>query len=992
MTFPRIAFAIGLLVWALSAGAQTGERKVYIVQMTDAPLASYAGTLPGLAATRPDHGAKLDAESPRAQAYMRHLDTQRGKALGKMRNVKMLHKYNMVFNGFSAQLTEDEVAVLKKTKGVLSVTESEMHKVDTVSTPRFLGISVADGLWSQRDGVLREVRGEDVVIGMVDSGVWPENNSFSDKLGGALVYTSPPARWQGICQTGAGFTAAMCNNKLIGARYYVDGILAGGETLSVMEYRSPRDGSGHGSHTASTAGGNVDIAASINGVPVGAISGIAPRARIAVYKACWNTLALPNGACATADAVKAIDDAVADGVDVINFSIGGTQTNFVNPVEIAFFNAAAAGVFVAASAGNNGPSNQVAHISPWLATVAASTHDRFSVATVTLGNGQSFSGASFQTTGLPSTPLIRAINAGVAGADATNLRRCFGTADGGSALLDPAKVSGKIVVCDRGVNALVNKAIAVKAAGGIGMILQDVPGSNQVQVDQPYAVPTVHLSLSSNTAVSTYAGTVGATASFGPGLQQEGVIAPVMANFSSRGPNRANGNILKPDITGPGVSVIAAYVDTSLTQAQHDALVLNNFTPQPNANVLSGTSMSSPHIAGAAALLKQLYPSWSPAAIKSALMTSTTEVKLSTGAVDTARFGYGAGHVNPNGSANPGLVYDAGTDDYGRFLCGLGLTPPMGAGTCATLGAIQPWNLNLASLTAFEVPGKLTLTRKVTNVTGAAAVFNATASLPGWDVAVTPASLTLDAGASASFDVTLTRTSAAIGAQSFGNLTWSDGVREVRSPLSARGVLVASPVEVSDTRVSGRGSKIFTVTTGYDGTLSVVPTGLVAATLSPGSVASNQRQCFDFTVPAGAQLARFQLFNTDTQGGAATDLDIELFGGSNGTGTLLGAARGGGSDERITFINPPRGISACVLGFATPAGGASYTLSSWIVGPAVGVQSLRASGPSAVYLGGTASIGLSWSVLAGKRYLGNVQFRNAANTLLDSTIVFVDNR
>ena len=853
MRYPRIAFAIGLLVWAFGASAQTDERKVYIVQLADAPLASYAGTIPGLAATRPDRGAKLDPETPRAKAYMRHLDTQRGKMLGKMRNVKMLYKYNMVFNGFSAQLTEDEVRDLKKTQGVLSVTESEIHKPDTISTPRFLGISVADGLWSQRDGALREVRGEDVIVGVIDTGVWPENNSFSDKIGDSLVYVSPPAHWRGTCQTGPGFTAAMCNNKLIGARYYIDGFNADNGTLTTFEYVSPRDGGGHGSHTASTAAGNADIAASINGVPAGNISGIAPRARVAVYKVCWTATFRFFSGCYTADTVKAIDDAVADGVDVINYSISGTKTDFLDPVEIAFFNAAAAGVFVAASAGNDGPGNEVAHISPWLTTVAASTHDRFAVATVSL-------------------------------------------------------------------------------------------------------------------------------------------IAPVMAGFSSRGPNRANRNILKPDITGPGVDVIAAFVDTSLTQAQHDALVLNNFTPGANAGTLSGTSMSSPHIAGAAALLKQLNPSWSPAAIKSALMTTTTDVKLGSGATDPNPFGYGAGHMNPNGAANPGLVYDAGSVDYARFLCGLNLTPPTGAGSCATLGTIHPWNLNLASLTASEVAGRLTLTRRVTNVSGASAVFNATADLPGWDVAVSPSSLSLDAGASADFNLTLTRTSAAIGAQSFGSLTWSDGVRQVRSPLSARGVLFAGPAEVFDLRASGRGSKIFTVTTGYGGTMSVVPTGLVPATLSVGNVTT--RACFDFTVVTGAQLARFQLFNTDTLGGAATDLDLDVFSGPNGSGSLRGRTGQLGSNEVLTFNLPAAGIySACVVGFSTPASGASFTLSSWIVGPAAGTQTLRASGPtSAVLVGGTASIGLGWSVVAGKRYLGHVQYRDGANALLGSTIVNVDNR
>jgi len=202
------------------------------------------------------------------------------------------------------------------------------------------------------------------------------------------VYGPPPAKWSGACVAGQGFTAAMCNNKLIGAKFYNAGFLAFGRPLWPTDYVGPRDEGGHGTHTSSTAGGNEGVDAVINGIPAGSMSGMAPRARLAMYRVCWSYVdATTNGyknSCFTSDSVKAIDDAVADGVDVINFSISGSQTNYLDPVEVAFFNAAAAGVFVAASAGNAGPANTVAHMSPWLTTVAASTHDRFTVANVTL--------------------------------------------------------------------------------------------------------------------------------------------------------------------------------------------------------------------------------------------------------------------------------------------------------------------------------------------------------------------------------------------------------------------------------------------------------------------------------------------------------------------------------------------------------------------------------------------------------------------------------
>lgn len=1016
MTIPRFAVAAGLLAVACAVSAQTTARKTYIVQLADAPVATYAGTIGGLTATRPAQGAKLDMNAPSVRAYINFLGVRRASALAGVGNANVLHRYDMAFNGFAAQLTEAQAKMLKSNAGVVSVTESELRKLDTTRTPAFLGLSAPGGLWSKLDAASRNVKGEEVIIGMVDSGVWPENASFGDKVDGSgkpvaynqpgtSAYGSPPVKWKGICQTGPGFTAAMCNNKLIGARYYSTDFLANAAP-STFEYLSPRDGVGHGTHTSSTAGGNSGVDATIDGVPVGVISGIAPRARIATYKVCWEATVAASTGCYTADTLKAIDDAVADGVDVINFSISGTQTNFVDPVEIAYLNASAAGVFVAASAGNSGPANQVAHMSPWLTTVAASTHDRFTVATVTLGDaaGSIFSGPSYQGTGLTQKGLILAQDAGVvpfaslSPIDQTALKRCYNADDraslGGSAsaVLDLAKAAGKIVVCIRGGNVLINKGSAVKTAGGAAMIIQNAPGTNNSLILQPYVVPTVHLDLAASATVLPYAATASATASFGPGLQQAGVVAPVMADFSSRGPNKANGNILKPDITAPGVDIIAGYLDSSLTQAQHDALVLGSFTPQANANSLQGTSMSSPHMAGAASLLKQLYPTWSPAAIKSALMTSTNDVKLASGAADTDRWGYGAGHLNPNDSANPGLVYDAGPADYGRFLCGLGLTPPAGIGSCASLGSIQPWNLNLASLTASDVPGNLTLTRRVTNVTGATATFLASTSLPGWNAVVTPASLTLAPGASASFTVALTRTSAAVGAWTFGSLTWSDGIRQVRSPLSARGIGFVAPAQVSDTRASGSGTKVFTVVSAYTGALTVVPTGLVPATLSAGSVIANAVQCFDFGVAAGAQVARFQLFNSDTLGGSATDLDLDVHQGSGGTGPLVGASGGGTSDEVVTLNAPAGGTySACVTGFAVPVGGATFTLSSWVVGPAVGLQTLKASAPHSVYAGGTASVGLGWSVPAGKRYLGNLQYVDNTSALVGSTIVSVDN-
>ncbi len=1018
MTHSRFALAAGLFALSLGAHAQTASQKVYIVQLADAPAATYAGGVSGIAATRPPSGAKLDSTAPNVRAYVNYLAVRRSAELAKAGlRVAPLHQYSYTFNGFSALLTDAQAQTMKKSSGVASVVESTLRTVDTTRTPGFLGLTAPGGLWSQLDAASRNIKGEDVIIGVIDTGVWPENASFGDRVdamgnpvayngAGGLAYGPPPAKWKGACQYGQGFSAAMCGNKLIGARYYGTAWFAGAAASTGgsdpytlhprLEYVSPRDGAGHGTHTASTSGGNERVNSFVNGTAIGNISGIAPRARIAVYKALWTasdtgrTSPQSHDGGQTADILKAIDDAVSDGVDVINYSVSGTQTSFTDTVEIAYLNATAAGVFVSASAGNSGPANQVAHISPWLMTVAASTHDRQALGDFTTGDAAAHRNGASVFGGVVTASVVLAQDIPAAGAAVADARRCF------AGTLNSTAAIGKIVVCDRGVSARVDKSAEVKRVGGAGMVLVNTSAAANNLVADFHSVPAVHLALAERASIYAYVTTNGAaaTGTISPPSAPPAIVAPVMADFSSRGPNKANPNILKPDITGPGVDVLAGYIDDSQTQAQHDATIAGTYTPNANANSLSGTSMSSPHMAGAAALLRQQHPTWSPAAIKSALMTTTNGVKLANGAVDTDRWGYGAGHMNPNGAGSPTLVYDASPADYGRFMCGLGLTPPAGIGSCATLGSILPQNLNLASITAASVPGSMTMTRKVTNVSGASGTFVASTSPPaGWTASVSPASLTLAAGAVGNFSVTVTRTSAPQNVWGFGTLTWSDGVHNVVSPLSVRAVGFSAPAEVTDTRASGAGTKVVSVVSAYTGSLSVAPVGLVPATRTTSSITAGAAQCFNTTVPAGAQMARFQLFNADTS--AAADLDLDVFNGPNGTGTNVGSSGGGSSDEVVTMTAPTAGTySACVTPYAVGSG-VTYTLSSWVVGPVSGVQTLKASAPRNVFAGGTASIGLGWSVPAGKRYLGNVSFFDntdpSAISLIGSSVVFVDN-
>ncbi|WP_088283963.1 S8 family serine peptidase [Ideonella sp. A 288] len=1020
MTKTPWIWAAALLMAAGAASAQQAARKSYIVQLVDQPAAGYTGSVQGYAATRPVLGQKFNARAANVLAYRNYLSGRQSTVLASLGNVPVTHRYSVAFNGFTALLTDTDVAKLKANAGVAAVSEDTPRTVDTSRTPGFLGLTGSGGLHTNG------VTGENVIIGIVDGGITPENPAFSDKVDGAgkpvsshlpgtVVYNpiinSRP--WAGTCQTGPGFPASACNNKLIGARHFHAGFDQSGRTRQSVEFLSPRDADGHGTHTASTAGGNAGVESVVNGSPSGIISGMAPRARIAAYKVCWLYNGSALATCFSSDSVAAIDAAVADGVDVINFSISGTRTNFVDSVEVAFLFAADAGVFVAASAGNEGPGNTVAHMSPWLTTVAASTHDRLNVATVTLGNGSTFTGPSLQAAGLPSKSLILSTEAGVtplAGLTALQqaaLRLCFSNADladatllgaaaGPAAALDPAKVAGKIVVCDRGANARVNKSLATKEAGGAGTIVINT-AANTLN-DDAHFVPTVHLSHLFRTTVRTYAAGGAGTASLSGSVLDPSVIAPQMAAFSSRGPNLANPNILKPDITAPGVNILAAYAPPLANAAQTDAQIALGNYPAPSFNYLQGTSMSSPHIAGMAALLKQAKPSWSPAAIKSALMTTATGVKLGNGAPDTDRFGYGAGHANPNAAAGVGLVYDAGFPDYAAFLCGQGLVNPTGA-LCNAFGFIAPWDLNLASLTS-EVVGRQTFRRTVTNVSANPASYTASVTMPGFSVSVSPATLALPAGGSGSFTLTAQRTNAPLGAWGFGNLDWSDGSSTVRSPLTLKPLSLAAPAIIADRRL--RASHIFTVGTGYDGTLRSSTVGLVPSTRTGGSVNFGADNCTaSFDVPAGATALRIALFDGETTGNGDDDLDLEVYRGATlATATLVGSSGGTTADETVSIASPAAGkYWVCVIGFGTSrknpdgtnATSSNYTLSSWVVAPGKGLaNTLRVSTPATVVTAGTGSVAFSWAVAAGQRYFTTVQFLDGASTPVGSTALYID--
>lgn len=952
-----------------SAAAAQRSNNLYIVQMTGQPVVAYTGGVAGLAATRPARGQKIDPQSPQVVSYLAHLHARQDAAAARV-GARKVYNYGFAFNGFAAEMSPAQAEQLRQSRDVLAVTKDEARRMDTATTPAFLGLSGPTGVWAAGGAT-----GENVVIGIVDSGVWPEHPSFSDRVGSngnaskegsKLDYTFLPG-WRGRCVPGQLFPSSLCNQKLIGARWYSAGY--GGDAAIrdyfPYEYVSARDADSHGTHTATTAGGNANVRTTGEAAVLGAISGIAPRARIAAYKVCWGRN--DEGGCFNTDSVAAIDQAVADGVDVINFSISGSRTSFRDPVEIAFLFAADAGVFVATSAGNSGPTTStVAHPSPWVTTVAAGTHNRDGTGAVTLGNGASYAGAS-AATAVSAKPIILAANAGLPGADPTALALCFNTADnGGSAVLDPAKVAGKIVVCDRGVTARTNKSLAVKEAGGAGMVLVNT-SNNSINADLHF-VPTVHLNVGPGTEVKAYAGSVGASASIAQSTLVTEAVAPFTATFSSRGPLlAAGGDLLKPDVIAPGQDILAGVSPPGANGRLFD--------------LLSGTSMSSPHVAGLAALMKQKYPGWSPMAIKSALMTSASDVLDGPNTNPLLIFRQGAGHVQPAKALNPGLVFDSGFSDWLSFLCGA-----QPGGGCSGVTPMDPSDLNVASIAIGDLAGTQTIKRRVTAV-GSSGTWTATMSgLAGFNAVVSPSSFTLTPGQSQDITVAFTRTSATLSAYTGGQLTWStsDNARQVRIPVVLRPVALAAPAEAS----AG-----FDVTFGYTGPFTVTPRGLVEAVVTADSVADDptdgacspnapNAKVYPVVIPAGITLARWQLFDADVSPGA--DIDLCVF---NAAGALVGSSGSGTSAEVVTLANPAAGTYLAVVQGWGVIGSSPFRLHSWMVGSA-DAGNMTVTAPASATIGVKAPIGLSFTGLtSGRRYLGSLVYGGSSG--MPTTVISV---
>jgi hypothetical protein len=649
--------------------------------------ASYAGGIDGLAATSPSvTGLELKDNPAAVAAYDAYTaavsDGITADAQATVPALEVSSEYTTAYGGVAATLPANEIDALLKVDGVVAVQQDSLAQPLDDNTS-FIG---ATAVWPSLGGP--DTAGSNVVVGIIDTGIWPEHPM--------LAPGSLPAPSGGLkgCQFGDGSDTAhlgptfACNNKLIGAyaktATYMALVGADANEFcnNATHVCSPRDPEGHGTHTTTTAAGDCVATAVLYGVERGPVCGIAPGAHVIQYRVC-----LAEG-CFGSDSVAAVQQAITDGVDVLNFSISGGAQPYSDPVELAFLDATNAGISVNASAGNSGPGSATSdHGGPWTTTVGASTGPRAFLSTLHL---TADGGATFDMSGVTLTD-------GITTPTPVVLAQTLAKAGGGledalcQSPLAAGAATGKVVMCRRGTNARVDKGFNVLQGGAAGMILY-----NPIKQDQEsdnHWLPAIHVD-GPETALLAFVNDPGHTNLMATWVQGTATpaLADMMAAFSSRGPL---GDWIKPDITAPGVQVLAGMTPqpTGIT----------NGPPGNLYQAIAGTSMSSPHAAGVSALVKAVHPDWTPAEIKSALMTSSVQgVVKEDGVTPATPFDMGAGSIRADRAVSPTVVFN---ETFANFVA---------AGT----DPLHRIDLNIPSIDATTMTGEVTTSRTLRNVSG----------------------------------------------------------------------------------------------------------------------------------------------------------------------------------------------------------------------------------------------------------------------------------
>jgi subtilisin family serine protease len=1024
----------------LAGGEDPAARKIYIVQLKSPAAAALHTPVPVGAMAKPGANIKqaiasFNKNSPAVMSHVSRLVDEQNKVLSSIGGApEKIYSYQYALNGFAAAMTAAQADKLRNDDRVISVWEDEIRPLATRSSATFLELFKKDVGLRGAPGL----DGEGIVIGVIDSGISPDHPSLQDTreadrpglcktawaeaslLGQWLCrrYTvqedvldfEPPENWNGVCETGDGFTAEDCNNKIIGARFFVEGAQV---TLPIdsAEVFSPADVDGHGTHVTTIAAGN-KTGASIFGTLLGNVQGIAPKARIAVYKACWIRSGETSATCNTSDLANAIDMAVADGVHIINYSVGSSLNDVIAPDDIALINAAKAGVLTAVAAGNEGPNPATIGSpagSPAVITVAASSRDgAHSLEAIQVTSPSSVAGryavreASFS----PALKERDPIEGQLILADDENIVLSGGAAgttdDACEGIANSTEMSGKIAFIQRGGCEFDIKVQNADNAGAIAVVIFNIAGDPIVMTGTSGLsdIPALMIGQADGNLLLDELN----DGNFVEVVLDKGLLLSetddgnIMGSFSARGPGPV-GDILKPDVTAPGINILAGAAPATITSVPDERFAFR-----------SGTSMATPHVTGVAALLKQAHPDWSPAAIKSALMTTARQdIKQSDEQTDAHPFDFGSGHIAPNSANDPGLVYDVSADEYDAYSCGI-QSPIIDQARCDQLAAagfsLSLSDLNQPAIAVSRLANESTVTRHVTNVSDTAESYVAEIVAPaGIGVQVVPSSLSLSPGQSASFSVTTTYQTGALDLWRFGSLTWTGSDHSVHSPIAVRPTSISAPAEVSS--FGGTGSLSFPVEFGYNGAYTPGVHGLKRAFVVDGFVDQDPDRTFTFrtnngvtlhllTVSANQAYVRFILRDEFTDGD--DDLDMYIYYSPDGNSyNRIGQSGEFNSDEEFSLLNPAAGFYAVfVHGFETDSSdaggpGSNYKLLAWEFGFNDDVGNMTATGPAFVSAGGTENVVVNWSNLGTDSiYLGGIS-HNTPQGRVGFTIVSIRN-
>jgi hypothetical protein len=1047
-----VAVVVLACLWAaFPAVASDPARSVYIVQFRAEPIATASRIT----------GDRLHPRNPQAVAHRKLLDATERRVLfgAAVPDAQVGYRYRTTLAGFSAHLTAAEAGRIRQQPEVASIAPDLVQLVrprraipatqtatkpvratalvDELQVPgggpmidaplphtelrgqaaEFLGLP--GGLWQRLGGP--DHAGEDVVVGVIDTGIYPEHPSFADQPIGpdgtaryvGSPYGPPPAGWRGICQEGERFPATSCNNKLIGARFFVDGY--GAANVADEDFLSPRDADGHGSGVASIAAGNYGVDPSYLGhdLGLGFISGIAPRARIAVYKALWSIPAFEGGGfLSDSDLAAAIDAAVADGVDILNLSIGGALepplpftdgSTLRTAASLALLRAFDAGVLAVVAAGNSGPDPETVEdpgVAPWAISAGASALPTTFTAVATVSGGPGGPIVTAQgispTPALPAAPLIEGAAAALPGADLRQAERCV------AGSLDPAVVAGKVVLC-RPSSVVIASATLFElgAAGGIFYF----QGLAERYSAEDVWLPSVVVSPTDATAIrQVLVSNPNTTASFTAGTLTPTTTGDIVARSSGRGPTIGTPSILKPDLLAPGADIIMAHSP----DVPPDSGPLFDFTKPGLFRPLTGTSLAVPIVVGAAALLLDLHPEFGPSELKSALMTTAEPEILEddpvTPSVRAGVLDTGAGRIDPNRAADAGLVL---TETTARFQEFLAIQDPARDPARPTLDGTD---LNLPSIDFDPLSGPRSTTRTFTSTDAAPGTWRVSfEGLAGIAASADPAQLSTGPGESRTVQFAFDPTGARIDEYVDGAviLTNEQDGRTVRLPVVVRPEQFEAAEQLNFGTVAADGQAPLAVPTGYQGDLSAQGYGFAPPEARRDQTVAQDPfgdedplldlsqprvgvTVFDMEVPSGAQGLAIEL------GGAAVsdplaDLDLLVFHDRNGDGftmaDLIDSSEQSLSAESLLVRNPrPGAYRFSVRGFnADPV--ATFDLTTWLIndpapddpaappGPGLAIT----GDPVAVTPGGNAALTIEWRGLEEPgTYLGLITYHSQA--------------